>query len=150
MYKKCNICGAKLDPQEVCDCQDNITINAAFTSEFTRHDDYYDKPGLTMDGLKTSCKLKDKLLVRYDTKLQAAEKVIDLIARRLDVEPSPVYYFPDTAPGKYADSKPTSPLVRKIDEWIDRAGDKVKLKKRITELENENYALRSLINKQGV
>ena len=41
----------------------------------------------------------------------------------------------------------SSPIARKLEKYISRAGDKAKLKKRVDELENENRVLRSLLRK---
>ena len=41
----------------------------------------------------------------------------------------------------------SSPIIRKMEEYFSRSGEKVKLKKRIDELEKENALLRSLLQK---
>ena len=96
------------------------------------------------NGLVQLCRLKDKNNDLFVRRTEAARAVIDLIARKVGLDPENyglcLYYLD----GDYEDS---SPIVRKLDEWLDRSGDKVQLKRRIQELENENRVLRSVIGK---
>lgn len=115
-----------------------------YSSDFDRPDSYYEAEGVNWQDL---AKLKDRSTALYDKRWQAACEVIDIIARKVGIDPqeSGLYLY-----GVDWDSKTkaaSSPLADKIDSWFDKSGDKVKLKKRIDELENENQVLRSLIGK---
>lgn len=115
-----------------------------YSSDFNRPDSYYETEGVNWQDL---AKLKDRGTALYDKRWQAACEVIDIIARKVGIDPekSGLCLY-----GVNWDSKTkiaSSHLADKIDEWFDRSGDKVKLKKRIGELENENQVLRSLIGK---
>jgi len=68
-----------------------------------------------------------------------AVEVIDLIADELELS--------DKGHFLYAAVDGQTPIVEKIRQFLDRGGDKTKLKKRVDELENENSILRSLIGK---
>ena len=111
------------------------------TSEFDRPEEYYDKIEMppTVEKYREMLRFKDRGTALYDKRWQAAVAVIDLIATRLDIADKGHYLY-----GLVDDR---SPLVDKMDDYFDRSGDKVKLKKRIAELENENHVLRSLIGK---
>lgn len=113
-----------------------------YQSDFEREDGHYEDSNISLDGYATICRMKDKTNAMLDRRLQAAKEVIDLIAVRVGIDPQDTGFFlyaPD-----YDDS---SPLLRKIDEYFSRGGDKVKMKKRIDELENENKVLRSLVGR---
>lgn len=114
---------------------------SSYESGFDRPDDYYDRPGLTVDFLVSLCKLKDRSTAMFDKRWQSAKDVIDLVAKRIGIDPD------DTDHWLYGLVDGRSPLADKLDEYFDRSGDKVKLKKRIDELETENSVLRSLIGK---
>lgn len=113
-----------------------------YKSDFEHEDSHYDKRNISLDGYAVICRMKDKTNAMLDRRLQAAREVIDLIAERIGINPQDTGFF------LYApDYDGSSPLLRKIDEYFSRGGDKVKMKKRIAELENENQVLRSLIGK---
>lgn len=113
-------------------------------SEFSRPKEYYDKIEMPSVGdYRDMLRFKDKSTAMYDKRWQCAKAVIDAIARRIGIDPetSGLYlYCPDNIHGD-------SEMLRKIDEWFDKSGDKVKLKKKISELASENTVLRSLIGK---
>lgn len=115
-----------------------------YSSDFDRPDSYYEKEGVNWQEL---AKLKDRGTALYDKRWQAACEVIDIIARKVGIDPDKtglcIYGVDWDGRTKTA----SSPLADKIDEWFDKSGDKVKLKKRIDELENENRVLRSLVGK---
>jgi hypothetical protein len=84
---------------------------------------------------------KDQTIILYDKRWQAAKLVIDAIARRIGLNlivRESYLYAPDGANGESA-------ILRKLEEYLDRSGDKVQLKRRINELERENAVLRSLV-----
>jgi len=115
-----------------------------YSSDFDRPDSYYEKEGVNW---KDVAKIKDRSTALYDKRWQAACEVIDIVARKVGIDPqeSGLWLY-----GVDWDSKAklaSSPLADKIDEWISRGGDKAKLKKRISELEAENQVLRSLVGK---
>lgn len=113
-----------------------------YQSDFEHEDGYYDGKNISSEGYATICRMKDRTNALLDRRVQAAKEVIDLIAKRIGIDPQDTCYF------LYApDYDGSSPLLRKIDEYLSRGGDKVKMKKRIDELENENQVLRSLIGK---
>ena len=113
-----------------------------YQSDFEKEEGYYDGRNISLEGYATICRMKDRTNAMLDRRLQAAKEVIDLIAERVGINPQDTGFFlyvPD-----YDDS---SPLLRKIDEYFSRGVDKVKMKKHIDELENENQVLRKLIGK---
>ena len=86
--------------------------------------------------------IKDRTIVLFDKRYRAAREVIDMIAERIGIDPTNTGYW------LYApDFDDSSPIIAKIDEYFSRGGDKVKLKKRVDELETENAVLRSLLQK---
>lgn len=86
--------------------------------------------------------LKDRSLLLFDKRYRAAREVVDMIAKRIGIDPQNTSFW------LYApDLDGSSPILKKMDDYFSRSGDKVKLKKRIDELETENAILRSLIQK---
>jgi len=113
-----------------------------YQSDFEHENGHYDGRNIPPEGYATICRMKDRTNALLDRRWQAAKDVIDLIAKRIGIDPQDTCHF------LYApDYDGSSPLLRKIDEYLTRGGDKVKMKKRIDELENENQILRSLIGK---
>lgn len=115
-------------------------------SDFDRPKEYYDdlcNRTFTSKQYAEMCALKDKLLTLYDRRWKLAKEVIDLIAREIDIDPedtSHYLYGVMQVKGEFS-----SPLVERMRNWFDKSGDKVKLKKRITELEAQLEALRAAI-----
>lgn len=92
--------------------------------------------------LAALCRMKDKSNDIYYRRYQAACEVIDLIAKHVGIDPentSSWLYTPE------ADG--TTPIVRRIEDWFSRSGEKAQLKRRLQELEQENALLRSLLQK---
>ena len=92
--------------------------------------------------LAALCRLKDRSNDMFFKRYQAACEVIDIIAKQVGINPDNSGYWlyaPD-----YDDS---SPILRRIEEWISRSGEKAQLKRRVQELEQENAILRTLIHK---
>lgn len=118
------------------------TVLGGYTSEFERGEDYYEGQQISPEGWAGICRLKDKNNALLDKRVQAARAVIDLVAGKIGIDPEDTGYY------LYApNSDNSSPIVEKMDEFFSRSGDKVKLKKRIDELEAENSVLRSLLRK---
>ena len=112
------------------------------------------EPEITNDGdparynyfpkevLADLCRIKDRGNDLFMRRAQAAKEVIDLISKAIGINPD------DTSFWLYApDADGSSPILRRIEEYISRSGDKGQLKRRVQELEKENSILRSLIQK---
>lgn len=102
---------------------------------------------LPQKALAILCRMKDAGIKRERTRTQAAKDVIDTIAKKVGIDPENCginLYVP-----YYADDEgeTLSDVGRKLDELLERSGDKTQLKRRMQELENENRVLRSLIQK---
>lgn len=88
------------------------------------------------------CRIKDRTMALFDKRYRAAREVIDLIAKKVGIDPENTSYW------LYApDIDGSSPIVAQLESYLSRSGEKVKLKRRIKELEDENSILRSLIVK---
>lgn len=115
-----------------------------YSSDFDRPDSYYEKEGVNWQDM---ARIKDKSTALYDKRWQAACEVIDIIALKVGIDPEKSGLYLYSVDWDSRTSEASSPLANKIDDWFDKGGDKVKLKKRIDELENENQVLRSLVGK---
>lgn len=94
------------------------------------------------ETLAALCKMKDRSNDMFFKRYQAAQKVIDIIAKQVGINPDNTGYW------LYApDCDGSSPILRRIEEWISRSGEKAQLKRRVQELEQENAILRTLIHK---
>lgn len=92
--------------------------------------------------LAALCRLKDRSNDLFFKRYQAAQEVIDIIAKQVGINPDNTGYW------LYApDCDGSSPILRRIEEWISRSGEKAQLKRRVQELEQENAILRTLIQK---
>lgn len=97
---------------------------------------------LDKETLVTLCKMKDRSNDLFFKRYQAAQEVIDIIAKQVGINPDNTGYW------LYApDCDGSSPILRRIENWISRSGEKAQLKRRVQELEQENALLRSLIQK---
>lgn len=83
--------------------------------------------------------MRTRLCKVFMQRVEDAREVIDLIAEEMDLTDSGRYL--------YAPIDGETPIVEKIRQYLDRGGDKVKLKKRVDELEKENSILRGLLGK---
>ncbi len=95
-------------------------------------------------ALAMLCRMKDKSNNIFVRRYEAARTVIDIMARRIGMNPDNCglfLYAPD------GENDEDCHIARRLNELLDRSGDKVKLKKRVEELEAENRVLRSLIQK---
>lgn len=94
------------------------------------------------ESLASFCRMKDRSNDLYFRRYQAAKEVIDMIAEQVGIDPD------DTGFWLYApDADGSSPILRRIEEWVSRSGDKARLKKKVQELEQENAILRSVFKK---
>ena len=94
------------------------------------------------ETLAAFCKMKDRSNDMFFKRYQAAQEVIDIIAKQVGINPDNTGYW------LYApDCDGSSPILRRIEEWISRSGEKAQLKRRVQELEQENAILRTLIHK---
>ncbi len=94
------------------------------------------------ETLAQFCRMKDKSNDLFFRRAEAAKEVIDLIARKVGIDPD------DTSFWLYApDADGSTPILDRIEEWFSRSGEKAQLKRRLQELEQENALLRSLIQK---
>lgn len=94
------------------------------------------------ETLAAFCKMKDRSNDMFFKRYQAAQEVIDIIAKQVGINPDNTGYW------LYApDCDGSSPILRRIEEWISRSGEKAQLKRRVQELEQENAILRTLIQK---
>ena len=121
---------------------EEIELLERYEGTMNQREDPYRYDTFSAETLASFCLMKDRSNDIYFRRYQAAKDVIDLIAERVNINPNDTgfwLYAPD-----YDDS---SPILRKIDEYLSRSGEKVKLKKRIDELEKENAMLISLLKK---
>lgn len=126
--------------KERCNMEEQIL--SRYTSALEHEDGYYEGKEITPEGWASICRLKDKNNALFDKRWQAAKGVIDIISARVGIDPDDTGYYLYSP-----DYNGSSPIVAKMDEYFSRSGDKVKLKKRIDELEEENRVLRSLLRK---
>jgi hypothetical protein len=93
--------------------------------------------GLDNEALQRLCGLKDRRAEILIRELRESREVIDAVAKKFDLhnEGKYLYWLIDGE----------APLVNKIEEYLSCEGDKVQIKKRLDELENENRILRSVV-----
>lgn len=116
-------------------------IEEALTADFEQYET------LPQKALAMLCGMKDAGIERERTRTKAARDVIDTIAKKVGIDTENCginLYVPYYTDGE---GETVSDVGRKLDELLERSGDKVQLKRRIQELENENRILRSLIQK---
>lgn len=116
-------------------------IEEALTVDFEQYDT------LPQKALAMLCSMKDAGIERERTRTKAARDVIDTIAKKVGIDTENCginLYAPYYTDGE---GETVSDVSRKLDELLERSGDKAQLKRRIQELENENRVLRSLIQK---
>lgn len=118
--------------------QQEMELLVEYPSEIEQRDmNRYDYLG---DNAAILLLMKDRTIDLFNKRYRAAREVIDMIAERIGIDPQNTSFW------LYApDFDDSSPIIAKIDEYFSRSGDKVKLKKRIDELESENAVLRSLL-----
>ncbi len=96
----------------------------------------------TKEGLAQLCSIKDKNNSIFAARYEAARAVIDIIAREVGIDPeeSGLWLYAPNEDG-------TTPISDRIKSWMDKSGEKAKLKRRLQELEQENAILRSVLQK---
>jgi hypothetical protein len=115
-------------------------------SDFDRPVEYYDKlrgRTYTGDEFAEMCAFKDKTIALFDKRWKSAKAVIDFIAKEMGADPEKCglcLYGLKQVNGEFE-----SPLVNEMRNWFDKSGDKVKLKKRIKDLEAQVEALRAVL-----
>lgn len=116
-------------------------------SDFDRASDYYNKlrgKTYTGDEYANMCSFKDKSTALYDKRWKSAKAVIDLVALEIGIDPNKtdlyLYALVQRRKGEFE-----SPLIECMRSWFDKSGDKVKLKKRISELEKQIDLLKSML-----
>ncbi|MCL2249113.1 MAG: hypothetical protein FWC13_07555 [Oscillospiraceae bacterium] len=116
-----------------------------YRSEFDRDNSYYEK----FDGMETSqvqeiIKFKDKNTALFDKRWQSACEVIDTIAEKIEIDPKTCGHHIYGIKWNHETATASSDLADELDKYFNKSGEKVKLKKRISELEKENEILRTL------
>ncbi len=113
-------------------------------SDWDRVESYYEKHAsrdYSGEEYAEMCRFKDKSVARFDKRWKSAQAVIDLVAYELGIEPDiALYGIIQQSNGDFS-----SPLIEAMRQWFDKSGDKVKLKKRIRELEAQVDALRAVL-----
>jgi hypothetical protein len=115
-------------------------------SDFDRPPEYYDKLRARVysgDEYADLCRFKDRNTALYDKRWKSAKAVIDLVASEVGIDPEQTdlhIYGLLQIRGEFR-----SPLIDRIRDWFDKSGDKVKLKKKITELEQQVDLLKAML-----
>lgn len=115
-----------------------------YSSNYNRSKTYYEAD----INWREAAILSDRATALYDKRWQAACEVIDIIAAKIGLDAGKTgnnYYGVNW---NHESKTATSPLADRIDEWFDKSGDKVKLKKRIAELEQEVEVLKRILKNQ--
>lgn len=121
----------------ICDAYADFGVTDVPKSDLTPCELFKDKSRFVEVVRCKDCS-NDLFFRRY----QGAREVIDLIAKQVGIDPDNTsfwLYAPDT--------DGTTPILKRIEEWFSRNGEKAQLKRRLQELERENSLLRSLIQK---
>ena len=119
-----------------------IELLKRYEGIMSQNNDPYRYSTFTKETLEQFCRMKDRSNDLFYKRFQAAREVIDLIAKKIGIDPENTSFW------LYApDYDGTTPIIKRIEEWFSRSGEKAKLKKRLQELEQENELLRSLIQK---
>lgn len=100
-------------------------------------DSYYEAMNFDQKAWRELTKLKDRKARLFQRREYEARAVIDAVANYLGIADNGHYL--------YGLVNGATPIIEKIETFMDKGGDKVKLKKRIDELETENNILRSLV-----
>lgn len=122
--------------------EEEIALLDRYEGILNQKDNQYRYDIFDRETLIQFCLLKDRCNDMYFRRYQAAKEVIDMIAKKVGIDPENTGFW------LYApDEDGTSPMLKRIDEWLSRSGEKAKIKRRVQELEEENRILRSLIQK---
>lgn len=112
-------------------------------SDFDRPDEYYTRlhrETCTGEDYARMLKFKDRSTAMFDKRWKSAKEVIDRVAREVNIDPEKtgLYLY-----GVGCDED--TPLVAEMRKWFDKSGDKVKMKKRIADLEAQVETLKALL-----
>lgn len=119
-----------------------IELLKRYEGIMSQNNDPYRYSTFSKETLERFCRIKDRSNDLFYKRFQAAREVIDLIAEKIGIDPENTSFW------LYApDCDGTTPIIKRIEEWFSRSGEKAKLKRRLQELEQENELLRSLIQK---
>lgn len=119
-----------------------VELLAKYEGAMSQGKDPHRYDTFSKETLADFCRIKDKSNDIFFRRYQAAKEVIDLIAKQVGIDPE------DTSFWLYApEADGTTPIVRRMEDWFSRSGEKAKLKRRIQELEQENSLLRSILKK---
>ena len=119
-----------------------IALLDKYEGTMSQKKDPYRYDTFEKETLAAFCEMKDRSNDMFFKRYQAAQEVIDIIAKQVGINPDDAGYW------LYApDCDGSSPILRRIEEWISRSGEKAQLKRRVQELEQENAILRTLIQK---
>ncbi len=120
-------------------------------SDWDRPQEYYNKiedRTYTTQEYINMCRLKDRNTALFDKRWKSAQAVIDLVAKEININPQTcglMLYGVHQKPN----GELYTPLAEEMRKWFDKSGDKVKLKKRITELEAQIEMLKNMLKGGG-
>lgn len=122
--------------------EEEIALLDRYEGTMAQDKDPYRYDTFSKETLADFCRMKDRSNDMYFRRFQAAREVIDIIARKVGIDPGNTSFWlyspePDG----------TTPIVNRIEDWFSRSGEKAQIKRRLQELEQENALLRSLIQK---
>ncbi len=122
--------------------EEEVELLDRYEGAMAQTKDPYRYDTFTAETLAQFCRMKDKSNDIFIKRYEGAKQVIDLIARKVGIDPDNTSYW---LYAPYLDD--TTPINDRIEEWFSRSGEKVQIKRKLQELEQENALLRSLIQK---
>lgn len=106
-----------------------------------KYEEFYEEyKKFDTDALIRLLFLKERNYEQARKREEERTKVINLIAEYIGIADKGLYLYGVCEDG-------ATPILDELKKYLDNGGDKVKLKKRVAELENENSVLRTLITK---
>lgn len=123
-------------------CDEEVELLDKYEGTMSQTKDPHRYDTFSKETLADFCRMKDRSNDMFFRRYKAAQEVIDLIAEQVGIDPENTGFW------LYApDIDGTSPIVKRMEDWLSRSGEKAKLKRKLQELEQENALLRSLIQK---
>lgn len=123
-------------------CDEEVELLNKYEGTISQTKDPYRYDTFSKETLADFCRMKDRSNDIFFRRCKAAQEVIDIIAEQVGIDPENTGFW------LYApDIDGTSPIVKRMEDWLSRSGEKAKLKRKLQELEQENALLRSLIQK---
>lgn len=123
-------------------CDEEVELLDKYEGTMSQTKDPHRYDTFSKETLADFCRMKDRSNDMFFRRYKAAQEVIDLIAEQVGIDPENTGFW------LYApDIDGTSPIVKRMEDWLGRSGEKAKLKRKLQELEQENALLRSLIQK---